>query len=261
MKIRIWDRILTALSGLLLMATGLFCIIEKDLGAASLTANLERQNIISTSLFYGGILGVLLGLYLLTYLGRGVKKKNSLVIQKTDYGELTIAVKAIEGMVLKCVREYPEVELLQTKINNTREGIVVRLKVILVQDISIPLTVNSLQKHIKQYVTASAGIDVSQVQVEVVSTDKKGAKGNFAIKPEHQAPPVKKEHHKPFHQSLFEKNEEKPQAEKEEIKDQEAEKDIYEEALAQVEEAEETLNQDEADQTEAGQINETPEEE
>lgn len=179
MKIRFWDRLLNALAGLLLIAVGAGLLFQPYFLRYYLDESPDV--LLERAFFIGGIVAVVFGLYLLSYLFRGIKKKNSLVIQKTDYGELTISVKAIEGMVLKCTQEYDEVELLQSEIKNGREGIVVQLKIALAQDVNIPLAVNALQKHIKQYVTSSSGIDVAQVQVEVVSTDAKRAKGKFTI--------------------------------------------------------------------------------
>lgn len=180
MKMRIWDRLLSAISGLLLVAVGVLLLVRE-----SIPGLLDFQPLgkswFSSPYFYISIVMIMLGLHLVSYLFRGLKKKNSLVIQKTDYGELTISVKAIEGMVLKCTQDYQEVELLQSDIKNSREGIVVQLKVALAKDVNIPLAINAMQKHIKQYVTSCSGIEVGQVQVEVVSTDSKKPKGKFAI--------------------------------------------------------------------------------
>ncbi len=232
MKLRFWDRFIVGISGLILAVAGVAFLLDFQIGF------LVENPIVRGIAFYGTIVAIVLGLYLTTFLFRKTGKKKQLVIQKTDYGELTISVKAIEGMVLKCVQEYDELDLIQMSVQNSKEGMIVKMKVALAAGINIPLAINALQKHIKQYVTSSSGIDVSQVQVEVVSADKKGKprdsfavqstkSRNFIKKEEIEIPvelPVeaeveekeKKEHK--FHHILFKDKENKDQ---EEIKENE----------------------------------------
>ena len=60
------------------------------------------------------------------------------------------------------------------------------IKVTLLNGMNIPLTVNALQKQIKQYITSCSGVDVYKVRV-MVETDARSASGTEA-QPAAEAP-------------------------------------------------------------------------
>ena len=117
-----------------------------------------------------GVLLVVFGGYLFYFPRRLNADHKDFVVQKTESGELRIAVKAIENLVQKCIDLHDEIHVISMKIINTREGVVVDLYVSLANNISIPMAVASLQRQIKQYLVASSGIEVKEVRVSVEST-------------------------------------------------------------------------------------------
>ena len=118
-----------------------------------------------------GVLLVVFGGYLFYFPRRLNADHKDFVVQKTESGELRIAVKAIQNLVEKCVDLHEEIQLISMIITNTREGVVVELFISLANNISIPLAVASLQKQIKQYLVASSGIEVREVRVIVENTE------------------------------------------------------------------------------------------
>jgi hypothetical protein len=110
------------------------------------------------------------GGYLLMLPRRYAMQRKDYVVQRTDTGELRIAVKAIENLVEKCIALHEEIQLISMSIMSAREGVVVELNISLANNISIPLAVASLQKQIKQYLVAASGIEVREVRVIVEST-------------------------------------------------------------------------------------------
>ncbi|MBR5110518.1 MAG: hypothetical protein IK099_10000 [Clostridia bacterium] len=168
MKIKFWDRMIlmvgagvTIVVGTVLLVTGLRA---GALSGESLTAGLRALRIIS------GSACVVFGVYLILLPTHYAMQRRDYVVQRTDTGELRIAVKAIENLVEKCVDLHEEIQLLSMTIMNVREGVVVELNISLANNISIPLAVASLQKQIKQYLVASSGIEVREVRVIVEST-------------------------------------------------------------------------------------------
>ena len=73
-------------------------------------------------------------------------------------------------MVQKCVDAHNELTVNQTRIEHVRDGVCVDVKITLAGGVNIPLTVNALQKQIKQYITSCSGVDVQEVRV-MVETD------------------------------------------------------------------------------------------
>ncbi len=173
MRFRVIDRMLAALSGLLILlfgvvlcafGAGVFQNLNWTLpqGPANLT---QRVVIIAIALLL-----CLLGLHGLWMLFRRRADKG-FIVQRTDMGDMCIAMSALSSMVNKCVDQHPEVSVKKTRIHRIRDGVIVDLKILLGNGSNIPLTVNVLQKQIKQYITSCSGVDVHEVRVQVGTSD------------------------------------------------------------------------------------------
>lgn len=174
MRFKFFDRMLAAVSGLLIVALGLAAVV---LGTGLLPAidfsflNGPFELWQKVAIIGGGILLVLLGLHGLHMLFRRRYGKN-FIVQRTDMGDMSIAISALHNMVNKCVEQHQEICVKKIDINRVRGGITVDLKILLANGINIPLTANVLQKQIKQYITSCSGIDVHEVRVQVGTSDK-----------------------------------------------------------------------------------------
>ena len=168
MKIRFWDRLILFFGALLTILAG----------AALVVAGLQIKGVLAEGFplwvrvvcLAVGALIIVFGGYVILFPRRYAVRRQEFVVQKTENGELRIAVKAIESLVQKCIDLHEEIRVLTMNILNSREGVVVELNVSLANNISIPLAVASLQKQIKQYLIASSGIEVKEVKVSVEST-------------------------------------------------------------------------------------------
>ena len=171
-KLRFWDRIWSALMGVLcfvlaaslvLYAIGLMPIQQiKSILSMLTAAGWQRWVILGVSV----LILVLLGLRGIGMLFRRRRDKG-FVIQRTEFGDMSISMKAMENMVKKCVDSHGELTVNNTKIYLVRNGVSVDLKITLASGVNIPLTVNALQKQIKQYITSCSGVDVHEVRVKV----------------------------------------------------------------------------------------------
>lgn len=187
MKIRIADRLLVALAGLVLMLLAL-CLVDQNIVNFGLVNMLRSQMERSDHALYMAVqitviaLLTLLGLYCLGMLFRRQKRhKRGFVVQQTDCGELSIAVRAIEGLVQKCVDRYEEITTLATTLDTSRDGLIIKLRIGLTGGVNIPLAVSALQKQIKQYVTSCSGVDVKEVKVQVETSAAKGKASPFKV--------------------------------------------------------------------------------
>jgi len=165
MKIKIWDRLVLFFGALIVILSG----------AALIVVGLQITGFMVDALplwarivcICVGALNVFFGVYLLAFPRKFRAGRRDFVVQRTDNGELRISVKAIEGLVQKCIDMHDEIKVVSTRIRNTRDGVMVDLNIALANNISIPLAVAALQKQIKQYLAASSGIDVTEVRVSV----------------------------------------------------------------------------------------------
>lgn len=170
MKLRFWDRILSAVTGLLavLAGAGMILHITGLVSLGMLEGRLLQmgQNVLRAAGIIAGVVLILLGFHGIGMLFRRRKDKG-FVIQRTELGDMSISMKALESMAKRCVSVYPDLKINSTHIYRSRDGISVELKVTLASGINIPLTINALQKQIKQYITSCSGIDVHEVRVKV----------------------------------------------------------------------------------------------
>lgn len=173
-KLRFWDRILSAVMGVLCILAAAAIVLHV---AGWLTLQQIRDVIASLTVgwqpwMYWGVFGVaMLLLVMLGMHGVGLlfrrRKDKGFVTQHTEYGDMNISIKALENMVKKCVDAHSELTANSTRIYLVRGGVSMDMKITLASGVNIPLTVNALQKQIKQYITSCSGVDVHEVRVKV----------------------------------------------------------------------------------------------
>ena len=183
MKIRILDRILVALAGLVMLAGGAALAAQLFFGknvAGRVTQWLANDSL-RGYIIIGGILLCLLGAYCVLLLFRHRSRKGKFIMQRTDSGELAISLKALESMVGKCLAQHKEVNAQAVNLDNQKGGLLIRIRGTVAGGISIPLTVDALQQQIKQYVTACSGVEVRDIRVEIESSGPDAKDAPFAI--------------------------------------------------------------------------------
>jgi uncharacterized alkaline shock family protein YloU len=238
--LKLTDRILAALSGLIILLIGLGLLVygvgifpfKLDLSFLTQPFVLWQRAVMVAAALLMSILGIH-GIAMLFRNGRD----HGFIAQHTEYGDLSISMSAMENMVKKCVDSHNELKVSNTRIQHARDGIIVSIRISLGNGVNIPLTVSALQKQIKQYITSCSGVDVKEVRVMVETNN--AFSGNVCPAPDgtmaadadaaskagevvsslHEAaqnampkemPPEPKPEKKPLHQRLF-RHEEKPQ--------------------------------------------------
>lgn len=175
MKMTLWDRVLSAISGALIVAAGI-CLLDLGLGVSLLGTPWAGDFPVwwhRALVIIGALLLIALGVHGILMLFRRGREKG-FIIQHSEYGDMSISMKALESMVQKCVASHQELTVNATRIQHAHEGIIVDIKITLLGGVNIPLTVNALQKQIKQYITSCSGVDVHKVRV-MVETDARSA--------------------------------------------------------------------------------------
>lgn len=170
MKIRLYDRLLIAFTGMCLVVAGVFGVL---MGIGLMAQHLmtavfgaEIRLVCRVIVVLISVVAILLGLHEISLLVRP-KKDKGFVVQKTEYGDMSVSLKALENMVRKCIDSHEELAAQHIEIDKAESGIKISLKVLVSSGNSIPAVVDSLQKQIKQYVSTCAGVEVVQVSVMV----------------------------------------------------------------------------------------------
>lgn len=174
MKLRVWDRLLSALAGLVVLFVGLVVFV---FGANILPFSLDFSFLQTDFVLWQRLVISAAGLVLCALGIHGVtllfarRREKGFILQRTEYGNMSISMQAMENMVKKCVDAHRELKVTGTRIHHTREGVVIHIRIALANGVNIPLTVNALQKQIKNYITSCSGIDVKEVRVMVETTN------------------------------------------------------------------------------------------
>ncbi len=187
MRIRILDRILVALAGLALVAA---CagLVAQVFFNVDVTGFITQQMTAETSaqkIILGAVAGALLiiGLYCLLMLFRHRRRKDKFVLQKLESGDLAISLKTVETMVQRCVEQHSEIRTEGIRLENQRDGLLIRIRGTVAGGVSIPLTVDNLQKQVKRYVTACSGVEVKGIRIQIESSGEDAKDAMFAIEP------------------------------------------------------------------------------
>lgn len=193
MRLRVIDRILIALSGLILLALVAFAALELTgvlPPVADLAARLFQWQHWRLIVYAACALAALLGCYEVSLLFRRGKGKRGFIAQRSENGEIAISVKTIESLVIKCAQKHGEIAVQSVNVEESRGALLIRLRASLPSGMNIPLAVGTLQKQIRQYITACSGVDVSEVRVKVDSTDRAVSDSAYAVPDDGSALPV-----------------------------------------------------------------------
>lgn len=183
MKIRILDRILVALAGLLVLAGCAALAAQLFFGKDVIgwAGKILQDNSLRIWLILALVVLILLGVYCFLILFRHRGRKEKFVMQKTENGELAISLKAMESMVQKCLDPHKELNVQSVRLENQKGGLLIRIRGTVAGGVSIPLTVDALQQQIKQYVTACSGVEVKDIRVQIESSGPEATESLYAI--------------------------------------------------------------------------------
>jgi len=154
--------LLAAAAGLLSLALGFGLVTESGLW----TGLVYYAGRSETAAIGAGLILVSL-LLLLSGLRATRKPMPETVLQTSEYGEVRIAIAAMENMVLRVVQQTQGVKDGGRRVIQSNEGLVVQIKVKVLPDLELPGLVSGLQMKVKEYLEQITGIVVHEVKVVV----------------------------------------------------------------------------------------------
>lgn len=177
MKLRWYDRILVALSGLVLMALGV-CVILAAGGVITLPEPFAFDSWLGDGwqwmplIFAAGALIVIWGLWLfIRPLRRGSEPGGRYyTLQSVSDGNVRISVHAIDHLVHKCLDKYVQILSAKVRIGGQEDAMQITLHLTVQSDVRIPQLMEEVRADIKESLMQSAGVTVQAVQVYVDAT-------------------------------------------------------------------------------------------
>lgn len=120
-----------------------------------------------TIILVAGSVLLLLALIFLVFGLRSSKKIGNAVLKGSEFGEVMISIAAIENMVLRVVQQTQGIKDVARHVQYTPDGLVVRIRIRVMPDISLPGLISDLQSKTKEYLEDITGIVVYEVKVMV----------------------------------------------------------------------------------------------
>lgn len=183
MKMRWYDRVLIALGGAVLMASGVLVILA-GLGFVELPAMLAFASWLPginwqwmTVLFIAGILCILWGFRLLIWPVAGMRadRGGKYYTVKTNDGDgVYISVQALDHLIHRCLSQWPEILSTQVRIGGREAAMQITLRVTLASGANIPGLLSEVRGRIRSYIEECSGVTVENVRV-IVETTKEGS--------------------------------------------------------------------------------------
>lgn len=170
MRFTWFDRLLAALSALLLLSAAVFAA-----GAAFGPFRAVLMSAGDLSPLALGILAAVLALIslrlLYASLGHAAREERgpeSVLIKTTDNGSILISLSALDTMVQRSVRACPAVREVDSRLEaSDQQSVCVRLRVNFAPDAVLPEVSSQIQRDVKDYIQSHAGVPVSEVQIFV----------------------------------------------------------------------------------------------
>ncbi len=120
-----------------------------------------------TVLLASGAALLLIALFLLSFGLRSTKKVGNAVLKGSEYGEVLISITAVENMVLRVIQQTKGIKDVSRKVSFTPDGLVIKIHIRVMPDVTLPGLVNELQSKTKEYLEEITGVTVNEVKVVV----------------------------------------------------------------------------------------------
>ncbi len=159
-------RIILVFLGLLFIGSALFLVVVNYNLLPGLSVALPVWAGETVLLAAGSAL-LLVALILLAFGLRSAKKVGNAVLKGSEFGEVLISITAIENMVLRVVQQTQGIKDVSRQVGYTTDGLVVKIRIRVMPDVSLPGLINELQSKTKEYLEEITGIVVHEVKVMV----------------------------------------------------------------------------------------------
>ncbi|CEP66072.1 Alkaline shock protein Asp23 [Moorella glycerini] len=94
-------------------------------------------------------------------------REEQAVIKSADLGTASIALPALENLVTRAARQVKGVREVRPILRVLPEGLAVKLNITVSPDRNLPELTAALQEKVHEYIVATAGLEVLEVQVRV----------------------------------------------------------------------------------------------
>ena len=159
-------RILLVFIGLLLIGSALSLLVINYNLIAGLPLTLPAWAGETVMLTVSAVL-LLVALILLSLGLRSSRRVGTAPLKGSEVGKVLISINALENMVLRVLQQIQGIKDAGRQVITTKDGLVIRVRIRVMPDVSLPGLVTELQTKIKEYIEEVTGITVREVKIIV----------------------------------------------------------------------------------------------
>ncbi len=163
------ERLVSLLAGIILIVVSImFLLLTLGLGQADVILE-NLKNLSPQERWWAlGVSGISLLLALLAIrMALRMKREEKTIIHQTQYGEIRIAVSAVESLSLRACKKIKGVKDAHVGVRADLTGLDLFIEVTVVPDLSVPQISEEIKTKVDEYIFETVGIRVNSVKVLV----------------------------------------------------------------------------------------------
>jgi uncharacterized alkaline shock family protein YloU len=164
---KVWERLVSLLAGIILAVVGIVffllairqaSIILEHLG--NLTAKEQLWALLVT------VVSLMLAFFTIKMALR-MRREEKTIINQTQYGEIRIAVSAVESLALRAAKRIKGVKDAHVGVRADLTGLDIFIEITVNPDLNIPQVTEEIRAKVDEYIFETVGIRVNSVKVLV----------------------------------------------------------------------------------------------
>jgi uncharacterized alkaline shock family protein YloU len=164
---KVWERLVSLLAGIILAVVGIVffllairqaSIILEHLG--NLTAKEQLWALLVT------VVSLILAFFAIKMALR-MRREEKTIINQTQYGEIRIAVSAVESLALRAAKRIKGVKDAHVGVRADLTGLDIFIEITVNPDLNIPQITEEIRAKVDEYIFETVGIRVNSVKVLV----------------------------------------------------------------------------------------------
>jgi Uncharacterized protein conserved in bacteria len=164
---KVWERLVSLLAGIIL---GVISIVFFLLAFRQASVILEHLGNLTTKeqLWAFGVALVSLVLaFFAVKMALRIRREEKTIINQTQFGEIRIAVSAVESLALRAAKKIKGVKDAHVGIRADLTGLDIFIEITVNPDLNIPQTTEEIRAKVDEYIFETVGIRVNSVKVLV----------------------------------------------------------------------------------------------
>lgn len=161
---KVWERLINLLTGIILCAIGIVFLL---IAWGQATFIFEKLAELSVWWMYGLALVSLAMAFFTFKIALRIRRQEKTIINQTQFGEIRIAISAVESLVLRATKRVKGVKDAHVGVRADLTGLDIFIEVTVTPDLSIPQVSEEIRAKTDEYIYETTGIRVNTVKVLV----------------------------------------------------------------------------------------------